>query len=187
MTTDARCPLEIDAVWQFYYFDGTGDWYDEPAMDVYCGDDPATTPPPQPSECCTHIAFVSPGGEINNSGNQAILGSYTFQRNDQVTGRAIYKQDKASGPEYMYYMESFGVTKLSLLKGRFRRFIVLSTWFFRSGTSVTSRWEVRSTRGPSRARGARTPSTPCGSFTTLMGLVICILIPRWTCTVPKVD
>ena len=98
-------------------------------MDVYCGDDPATTPPPQPSECCTHISFVSPGGEINNSGNQAILGTYTFQRNDQVTGRAIYKQDKASGPEYMYYMESYGVTKLSLYRGRFRRFSVLSTWF----------------------------------------------------------
>ena len=34
--SSARCPNAIDSVWQFYYFDGTGDMYPDPQMDVYC-------------------------------------------------------------------------------------------------------------------------------------------------------
>ena len=34
--SDAECPSQIDSVWQFYYFDGTDYWYDEPTMNVYC-------------------------------------------------------------------------------------------------------------------------------------------------------
>ena len=70
--------------------------------------DEEVTTPPAPGECCLKISLVSPGGEINNSGNKAILGTYTYQGPDSVTGRPIYRQDKTNG-KYMYYMERFGV------------------------------------------------------------------------------